>query len=105
MLAEFGTFCDEAQAVKVHIGAGENPDESLVFAAVLLDVVFNACDRKGAGRFKNASRILEDVLDRSTDFVCVHQHDTVYEILAKHISLLADKFDRRAVGEEADIGN
>ena len=62
MLAEFGTFCDEAQAVKVHIGAGENPDESLVFAAVLLDVVFNACDRKGAGRFKNASRILEDVL-------------------------------------------
>ena len=67
--------------------------------------MFNACDGEGTSRFKNASRILEDVLDRGTDFVGVHEHDTVYEILAKLIGLLADEFDRRAVGEETDIRN
>lgn len=48
MLTEFGTFRDEAQTVKVHIGAGQNTDKRLVLAAVLFDVVLDAGNGKGA---------------------------------------------------------
>ena len=103
VFAEFGSFCHEAQTIEVHIGAGKNADEGLILAAVLLDVVFNTCDGESTGRFKNASRILEYVLDRGTDLVRVYQHNAVNEILAKLIGLFADELDRRTVGEEADI--
>ena len=55
MLTEFGTFRDEAQTVKVHIGAGQNTDKRPGSCSrVLFDVVFDAGNGKGAGRFKDA---------------------------------------------------
>ena len=105
MLTEFGTFRDEAQTVKVHIGAGQNTDKRLVLAAVLFDVVLDAGNGKGAGRFKDASCILENIFDCGADFIRIDQHDAVDKILAKLLSLFADELNCRAVGEKADIGD
>ena len=104
MLTEFGTFRDEAQTVKVHIGAGQNTDKRLVLAAVLFDVVLDAGNGKGAGRFKDASCILEtSLIAAQTSSVSTNTMPSTN--LAKLISLFADELNCRAVGEKADIGD
>src|SRR5258705_8378594 len=91
-----------AQPVEVEIRAARHGDEGLALEIVARDVLAHARDRERPGRFRDRARVLEQVLDRRTDLVGVHEDDLI-DVLARELeTLLPDALHRDAVREDAD---
>ena len=104
LLAHLGALGDEAQAVEVHVGAGGHRHQGLVLERMALGVLLGAGYCQRAGGLEDGAGVLEDVLDGGADGIVVHQDHLVHVGLAQAEGFLAHQLDRRAVGEEAHIG-
>jgi hypothetical protein len=103
LLAEFGAFGNEAQAVEIHVGAGRHGHQVLVLQLVLPGIFLGPGNGQCARRFENRAGVLENILDRRADGIGVDQDDFVEIFLAQPEGFLADEFDGSAVGEQADL--
>ena len=103
-LTELGALGDEAQAIKVHVGAGNEGDEALARAdeVVLVDVLGHASDRQRARRLRDRPRVVEDVFDRRADLVVGDRDHAIDELRTQAERLLADQPHRGALAEETD---
>ena len=102
-LADFGAFGDEAQTVEVHVGSASDGDHGPAAHGMLGSPGFHAGHGQRAGRFEDAARVLENVLDRGADRIGIDPYDFVDEFAADAECLLADLFDRGTVAEQADV--
>ena len=103
LLAQFGAFGNEPQAVEVHVGAARHGDQRPVFRLAALDPGLGASDRQSPGRLEDRTRILEHVLDRRADRVVVDQDHFVHQLAAQPKGFDAHLLDRNAVGEQPHL--
>ena len=103
--AYFGAVGDVAQAVEVHVGAGDDGDQGLVLQAVLPGVGAQASQGERAGWLGHDAGVLEDVLDGTADLVGAHEDDVVQALAAELEGEVAHALDGHAVGEEAHVAH
>ncbi|PMB70998.1 hypothetical protein BM221_003461 [Beauveria bassiana] len=104
-LAEGGALGDEAQAVKVHVGARGDGDEGAgrVRGRVAGGVLFEAGNGQRAGGLEPGPRVVVHVLDGGANLVGGDLDDVVDALAGEAKGLLADRLDGGAVGKQADL--
>jgi hypothetical protein len=73
-------------------------------APVSGDVLLHPGDAEGAGRFEDAARVLEHVLDGGAGGVGVDRDPAVDQLAGEAEGFGAHRLDRRAIREQADVG-
>ena len=68
-----------------------------------LDVLLQPGQAERAGRLGDGARVVEDVLDRGADLVCIDGDDLVQQLAAEAEGFGAGLTHRDAVGEQADL--
>lgn len=102
-LAEGGALSDEAQSVKVHVGARGDGHHGLpAIARVLGHVFLEAGDGEGACGLETGAGVVVHVLDSRADLVGGDLDNLVNDVLAEAERLLADGLDGGTVCKEAD---
>ena len=102
-LAEFGALGDEAEAVEVHVGAGEHGDQRAVPGLGSRGPRPQPGDRQCACRLHQRARIVEDVLDGRADLVVRYADHFLNGALHQREGQRADLADGDAVREDADV--
>ena len=103
LFADLGTLGDEAEPVEVHVRPAGDRDQRLVLEPVPGDVLLHRGDAHRPGRFEDAPRVLEHVLDGGADRVGVDDDEVVDQGACQAEGLLAHQLDGRTVGEQADV--
>ena len=103
LLADLGTLGDEAEPVEVHVRPAGDRHQRLVPQPARRDVLLHRGDAHRPGRFEDAPRVLEHVLDRGADRVGVDDDEVVDQRPGQAERLLAHLLDGRPVGEQADV--
>ena len=106
--AQLGALGHETQAVEVHVRAAGHGHQRLALDRLAvhlraLDIGLGAGHGQRAGRFQDAARVLEHVLDRRADRIGIDQDDLVDHQLRDAEGFFAHQAHRGAVREQADV--
>ena len=103
LLTHLGAFGDEAETVKIHVGARGHCRQRPVLPAMPGDIFLESGYGQRPRRLQYGARILEHILDRRTNGIGIHQHHVVHIVLAQAESFASHLLDGCAVGEQANI--
>lgn len=105
VLANGGALGDEAQPVKVHVGAAGDGDEAAVAVGrwVSADPLLESSERERTGRLDNGARVLEHVFNGRARLVGGDLDDLVDDLLTYPERLLADGLDGGPVCKQAHV--
>ncbi len=95
--AEFRSFSNMAQTVKIDIGAALYGDQIGPFDSFTLHIFFKARDRQCTSRLGNRSRVIKNVLYRSTYLICIDQNHLIHKLAGHTKTLLSYLPDRHAI--------
>ena len=82
LFAQFATFRDVAQAVKVHVSTGKNMRQPFAANVVLGDIFFHSRQCQRARGFRHRAHIFEQVFHRRTYGIAIDGDDVVEILLA-----------------------
>ena len=103
LFTDFGALGDVAQAVEVHVGAGDDVNQRQVFRVLLCRPFFDAGGGDGAGGFGDGAGVVKEVFHRRADFVGADGDEVINVLFDEFEGQLARHFDGDAIGEDADL--
>src|SRR5699024_7400874 len=103
-LTELRALGNIAQGVEVDVGTREHVDKRFIGDLVLSAVALETRQRHRTGGLGDRASVVENVLDRRADLVGGDGHDVIQPLVQDAEVLIADAFDRHALGKQAGVG-
>ena len=104
LFAHIGALGDKAQAVKIHVRTAQNRGVGFALGLVLGHVLLDGGHRQGPGGFNDGAGVHKDVFDGRAHRIGIDHHKIIDQVLRNAEGLLPYQLHRRAVREQAHIG-
>ncbi len=103
LFADFRPLGHKAQAVEIHVGPGGDGHQRLAIQLLARGIALGPGHGQRPGGFQNGAGVFKHILQCGADFVGIHQHYLVHQLLAQAEGFLAHLLHRHAVGKQPDM--